>query len=23
DAKIYGPDNVPGIPAGSTSHNDG
>jgi YVTN family beta-propeller protein len=23
DAKIYGPDNVPGIPAGSTDHNDG
>ncbi|TXN29151.1 alkaline phosphatase family protein [Lacisediminihabitans profunda] len=23
DAKIYGPDEVPGIPAGSTSHNDG
>ncbi|WP_426516357.1 alkaline phosphatase family protein [Diaminobutyricibacter sp. McL0618] len=22
DAKIYGPDNVPGIPAGSTDHND-
>jgi YVTN family beta-propeller protein len=23
DAKIYGPDEVPGIPAGSTNHNDG
>ncbi|MDQ1582241.1 MAG: hypothetical protein QOF36_295 [Microbacteriaceae bacterium] len=23
DAKIYGPDDVPGIPAGSTNHNDG
>ena len=22
DAKIYGPDSVPGIPAGSTNHND-
>jgi hypothetical protein len=22
DAKIYGPDNVPGIAAGSTDHND-
>ncbi|MEO7015548.1 MAG: alkaline phosphatase family protein [Leifsonia sp.] len=22
DAKIYGPDNVPGVPAGSTNHND-
>ncbi|MDQ1564355.1 MAG: hypothetical protein QOI14_1306, partial [Actinomycetota bacterium] len=23
DTKIYGPNNVPGIPAGSTDHNDG
>jgi 40-residue YVTN family beta-propeller repeat len=23
DAKIYGPDDVPGIPAGSTNHDDG